>query len=170
MYVFDATPLIYLGTVDRLDLLGTLTEDCVIPERVHDEVVAAGIAEGHSDARRVERAVEQGLLRREDVIETAESAFDRLRSNPRISDADAAVLAIADKHDGVAVMDEDYGRAIADAEGIPTHGTAYLVLSCIQGAITAEEARTTIDAMLEAGWYCAPDPYAKLRHQIDELR
>ena len=70
----------------------------------------------------------------------------------------------------MAVMDEAYGRAIADAEDIPTRGTAYLVLKALrEGTIDAEEARDVVDAMVDAGWYCAPDLYAAILRRIDEL-
>jgi predicted nucleic acid-binding protein len=168
MYVFDATPLIYLGKAERLTLVEKLPEQCVIPEPIHEEVVATGLAEGHADARRVERAIEDEIL---SVVPIDEgSTYERLRENQHLSDADAAVLAVADAHDAVAVMDEQYGRDVASAEGIETKGTAYLVLSILKdGGITDKEAQATIDAMVEAGWYCSPDLYARLCQKIESL-
>lgn len=168
MFVFDATPLIYLASTERLHLLDGHPEACVVPEPVYEEVVTTGIEEGHPDARRLQRAID------EDVFEVVavtpvNDAFDRIRDNERFSDADAAVLAVADERDATAVMDERYGRAVADAEGIETRGTAYLVLERLRdGEIDAEEARETIDAMLDAGWYCSPDVYARILEAIDE--
>ena len=168
MYVFDATPLIYLATVDRLAILDELPEECRLPERVYDEVVTTGLEAGHADARRVERVVEANVLRVLSV-DTAET-FERLQANDSLSEADAAVLAMADAQHGIAVMDEQYGRDVAAAEGIETRGTAYLLLRSLQrGTITAADARETIDAMIDAGWYCAPDLYAKIIRRIEEL-
>ena len=53
MWVFDATPLIYLATVDELTLIAELEESCVIPDRVYTEVVDTGIEQGYPDARRI---------------------------------------------------------------------------------------------------------------------
>ncbi|MFB6150506.1 MAG: DUF3368 domain-containing protein [Haloarculaceae archaeon] len=168
MYVFDATPLIYLATVDRLAMLAELPEECVTPRRVYDEVVVDGLEAGHADARRVERVVEGDVLTVRPVEAT--EPFQRLEANDDLSPADAAVLAKAGSRNGIAVMDEQYGRDVAAAEGIETRGTAYLVLRSLQrGVITADEARETIDAMVDAGWYCAPDLYAKLLRRIDDL-
>jgi predicted nucleic acid-binding protein len=166
MWVFDATPLIYLATVDRLTLVHHLDANCVIPEGVYEEVVTTGIDEGYPDARRIERSVEAGQF---DVVTVATTPLlSRLQTNESLSDADCAVLACADAHDGVAVMDESYGRDVAAAEEITTRGTAYLVLKLAkQGAITVEDARTTIDAMIDEGWYCAPDVYAKIVQKLD---
>lgn len=166
MWVFDATPLIYLAKTDHLELVAKLKDPRVIPERVYEAVVETGLAEGYPDARRVERSVEQDTFE----IGTVEAAplLGRLQENPRLSDADAAVLAHADAHDAVAVMDETYGRDVAATEGITTRGTAYLLLSLVsQQHLDAETARPILDAMLDAGWYCAPDTYANLIQHLD---
>lgn len=168
MRVFDATPLIYLATVDRLTLVQHLDEECVVPERVYEEVVETGIEQGYPDARRIERSVETGQFDVRPVDSTPLQS--RLQQNPSLSDADIAVLACADAHDGSAVMDERYGRDVAAAEGITTRGTAYLVLKLAkQGAISVDDARGVIDSMIEEGWYCAPDIYTKIVQKLDSL-
>ncbi|MDS0301075.1 hypothetical protein NDI76_20255 [Halogeometricum sp. S1BR25-6] len=50
MWVLDATPLIYLAKVDRLDLVQHLDGSCVIPDRVYEEVIETGIEQGNPDA------------------------------------------------------------------------------------------------------------------------
>ena len=168
MYVFDATPLIYLGKAERLGLLADLPDDCVIPEPVHAEVVTRGLEADYPDARRVEQAIDAGVF--EVVSDLPSPTFERLCEIERLSRADAAVLAVADAEVRIAVMDDGYGRDIAATEGITTRGTAYLVLQLLRdGAITGDVARTTVDDMLEAGWYCSPDLYAAIVHRIDDL-
>ena len=168
MWVFDATPLIYLAKTEALGHLTAVDERCVIPDRVAREVIDTGIDSGYPDARRIERRVENGLFEIIAVEET--DLFSRLQRNPNLSDADRAVLAAAADADGVAIMDEAHGRAVADAEGVTTRGTAYVVLWLVRkGAITAGEGREIIDAMLDSGWYCAPDMYAKLVGKLADL-
>jgi predicted nucleic acid-binding protein len=168
MWVFDATPLIYLAKVDRLSLVRHLDAACVIPEQVYEEVVETGIEQGYPDARRIERSVENDNF---DVVRVDTSPLlSRLQQNDNLSDADVSVLACADAHDGVAVMDETYGRDVAATEDITTRGMAYLVLKLTkQGAISVEEARAVIDAMIDEGWYCAPNVYAKIIRKIETL-
>lgn len=169
MYVFDATPLIYLAKVGAPEPTVRATGECYIPELVYGEVVETGIGEGHADARRVQRATEEDLFNRESVSD--ERTFSRLSENPKLSEADAAVLTMTKELNGIAVMDERYGRAVANAEGIPTRGTAFLVLNAIrEETMTREEARATIDAMVDAGWYVSPSMYTKIVEKIDELR
>ncbi|PSQ07158.1 DUF3368 domain-containing protein [Halobacteriales archaeon QS_6_71_20] len=168
MWVFDATPLIYLAKVDRLALVQRFDASCVIPERVYEEVVETGLGQGYPNARRIERSVDADRF---DVV-AAETTplLSRLRENDNLSDADVAVLACADADDGVAVMDETYGRDVAATEGITTRGTAFLVLKLAgEGTISVDEARSVIDAMIEEGWYCAPDIYAKIVRKLDSL-
>lgn len=168
MYVFDATPLIYLAKADRLGLLSGVPCDCLLPDRVHAEVVASGIDAGYADARRIERVVEEGGLQRRSAPDG--ETFRRLYRNGNLSTADAAVLALADHAGGIAVMDERAGRDAADAEGITTRGTAYLVLERRDDdALSAEEARKTIDAMVDAGWYCSTALYGTILERIEDL-
>ncbi|MFP8953337.1 DUF3368 domain-containing protein [Natrialbaceae archaeon A-arb3/5] len=168
MWVFDATPLIYLAKVDQLEIVSALDGTCYIPDRVYAEVVTTGLEEGYPDARRIEQRVDAGVL---EVVSTPDSPlWDRLQHNPRLSDADGAVLACADQFDATAVMDEAAGRTAAAVEDIETKGTAYLVLSCTKnGHLPVAEARETIDAMIEAGWHCAPDLYAKIVKKLDSF-
>lgn len=168
MWVFDATPLIYLAKADQLSLVQHLDDPCTIPERVYSEVVETGLEGDYPDAQRIQRCINNGHL---DVVSVQESSLlSRLQANDKLSDADAAVLAHAAATDSTAVMDEAYGRDVATTEEIQTRGTAFLVLLLVkQKTIAPEEARDTIDAMLDAGWYCAPALYAKIIRKLETL-
>jgi predicted nucleic acid-binding protein len=168
MWVFDATPLLYLANVDRLGLLQHLDAFCVIPERVHDEVVKTGLEQEYPAARLVQHHVDACHL---DVVSVDQTPLlSRLQNHRTLSDADAAVLAHADAHEGIAVMDETYGQDVAASEDITTRGTAYIVLRLTaEGEIEPDDARDVIDAILSAGWYCAPDIYATILGAIDDF-
>lgn len=168
MWVFDATPLIYLAKVDRLTIVSNLEERCYIPQQIQAKVVTAGIEEGDTDARRIEQSIDAGLF---EVITVDDSPLTaRLHQNPNLSDADVAVLGCAASRDAVAVMDEAAGRTAAEVEAIETRGTAYLDLLCAKrGHVSVSEARTTIDAMIDAGWYCAPNLYTKLVRKLESF-
>lgn len=167
-WVFDATPLIYLAKAERLGIIETLEEPRLVPNRVYSEVVTDGIEEGYTDARRIERHVEAGLL---DVVDVEESPIvRRLERNPDLSDADIAVLACADEQDAIAVLDEAAGRSVAEVEGIETRGTGFIVLSAVsRGEITRSEGREAIDTMVESGWYVAPELYGKILAKLESF-
>lgn len=166
--VFDATPLIYLGKVDRLDVVADIDQRLVVPGRVCEEVVYEGMKYDYPDAKRVNELIRDGTFQQETFQKN--ERFDQLVQNTRLSPADAAVLLLADELGATAVMDEDYGRTIAETEGVETRGTVYLVLSRVkEDRLTPENAREIIDAMLDAGWHCSPDLYAKIVRKLDEL-
>ena len=151
-----------------MELLRNLEEQRLIPELVYYKVVSTGIEEGYPDARRIERLVDDGVFQVVSVQET--DLYKRLRSNDRLSRADASVLSCAKRRGGTAVVDETYGRDVASTEGIETRGTVYLVLLLVKrDVLDPGVAREVIDAMLEAGWYCAPDVYAGVLRKLDSL-
>jgi len=169
-WVFDATPLIYLAKADRLGVIEALEEPRAVPEAVYREVVTTGVERGYDDARRTERAVENGLV---DVVavDTDDSPVaTRLARHPGLSDADAAVLACADARDATAVMDESAGRSAAEVEDIETRGTAYVVLAAVKdGSLSTAEGRDAIDAMIDGGWYVAPGVYTKIVGKLESF-
>jgi predicted nucleic acid-binding protein len=168
MWVFDATPLIYLAKADRLGLAANLDGDCRVPQPVYEEVVTTGLEEGYPDARRIERCTDAGVF---DIVSVPETGLrGRLKQNPSLSEADIAVLTCADAFDATAVMDEAAGRTAAEVEGIETRGTAYLVLLCAKrGRVSVADARETIDSMIDDGWHCAPDLYARIVRKLESL-
>jgi predicted nucleic acid-binding protein len=168
MWVFDATPLIYLAKANQLQLVSNLPGKCYIPKQIYTEVVTAGLEEGYPDARYIEQCIDEDLFK---VISIDESPlYARLEQNPSLSDADVAVLVCATSLEATAVMDEAAGRTAAEVEGIETRGTAYLVLvSAKEGHISVAKARETIDLMIENGWYCAPDLYTKLVRKLESF-
>jgi len=84
MFVFDATPLIYLAKVERLSLLSRLDASRLIPQRVYEEVVTVGLDAGYPDVHRIEQTVAEGTF---DVVSApANALFERLRENQNVSD------------------------------------------------------------------------------------
>ena len=169
-WIFDATPLIYLAKAERLDIIRSLDGSQLVPNLVYREVVTEGIEAGYDDARRIEQAVDDSVLDIVAVdIEDSPTAT-RLTRHPGLSAADVAVLACAEARDAVAVMDETGGRSAAEVEGIETRGTAFVVLSAVKrGTLSPDEGRETIDAMIDHGWYVAPDRYTKLVEKLESF-
>lgn len=167
--VLDATPLIHLAKAGALRFLRELDEERIVPKAVHREVVEHGVGAGHPDAGRVAREVREGHL--EVRVVEGTKLLDRLARNRNLSRADAEVLALAGSAGGIAVTDESYGRGVAESEGIRHRGMIYLVLEFVRGdAIAADEARGVIDDVVEQGWYCSTDLYARVLQRLEEFR
>ncbi|MDY6788460.1 MAG: DUF3368 domain-containing protein [Candidatus Nanohaloarchaea archaeon] len=158
----------YLAKADILEHVGELEEEILVPEKVYKEVVIQGKEEGYADAYRIEDFLDNSGGKMTDSRNN--EIFDELKNNPNLSKADVEVLAIAEERSAIAVVDEDYARGIADVEGISNHGSVYVVLLLVKrDIISAEKAQEAIDSMVEHGWYCSTDLYAKVRSKLDEL-
>jgi predicted nucleic acid-binding protein len=163
MYVLDATPLIYLAKADALGVLDGF--ETVTTQAVYDEVVVRGKEAEAPDARRIERYDPE-------VTESPRNeTYSRLSDTDRLSDADAGVLALADKKGATAVMDEKRGRTVAEVEGIDVRGTAYLLLNSVkEDATETDEAKEILDDMVDSGWYCSTSFYSDILDKLDEMR
>ncbi|MFO7966494.1 MAG: DUF3368 domain-containing protein [Archaeoglobaceae archaeon] len=166
-FFFDATPLIYLAKVNKLHLLEKIDTELIIPQSVFEEVVVKGRELGKPDALIIERLVDKGDFKIEETDAGESEFYNKLRENENLSQADVEALFLARKRNCTAIMDEDYARRIAEAEGIHCRGTIYLIFSLLKrDVIGKEEARETVDKMIESGWYCSTDLYAKILRRI----
>lgn len=166
MLVFDATPLIYLSKTESLRYLDELDDENIIPASVHREVVLKGKERGHEDALRIEKLIEEGTFEVQDVEEGEIHAT--VGEGIDLSRADLDVLELARKEGCTAVMDESYGRDIADIQGIETRGTIWLVFRFLEnGIVFKDEAKGLVDSMIDEGWYCSTDLYKDIIKKIE---
>jgi len=63
----------------------------------------------------------------------------------------------------------DYARWIAEVEDTKCGGTIYLILLLLEGGvITKREAREIIDGIIEKGWFCSTELYARILKRLEE--
>lgn len=168
MFVFHASPLIVLASAGRLSVLETFDEQRVVPRPVRIEAVDAGLEGGHADARRLKVAIDDGLLSVQEIERT--ELYDELASIDVLSEADASVIAHASANEDVAIMDERDGRSLAEAEGVQTRGTAFVVLCRVRdGVLSAEEGKAIIDDLVDGEWYRSTDLYRRIVSKLDDL-
>lgn len=166
MLIFDATPLIYLAKIDKLLLLDKIKEKKIIPQKVYEEVVEEGKKKGIADAFIIQKSIDEKVFTIKMVPKN--SFYMKLRENPNLSEADISVLTLAKKIGGIAIIDEDYARDIADIEGIENRGTIFLVFSLLKKkAVDKKDAKEIIDKMIENGWYCSMDLYTNILKRIE---
>lgn len=135
--VSNATPLIYLAKVGRLDLLRRVFGEVYVPEEVKVEVVDRGKQLGREDAYLVERAVDEGWLR----VLRAELVEVPIRLQP----GEVAALSLA-KSLGLreVLVDEASARAAARLLDLTPRGTVYVLLKAL------EDGEVDLDGFLEA--------------------
>ncbi len=158
--VADASPLIFLAKVRKLDLVcGLLGRDIRLPRAVHREVVAPGI-----DA--VERETLESFL-----------AHCRIEAVPRprrfascMSAADNAALTLAVRcRAGILLCDERATRIVAEAEGIRPLGTLGVLLRAMrEEMLTRSEVRGTVDLLVRThGFRIGVELYQAILAELD---
>lgn len=166
VYVFDSTPLIYLGKVRRLEKMAGLPTRNIIPVSVYKEVVEEGKKRGQADAFYVEKLVEEHLF--EVLPVPKKTSF--LVENMALDNADKDVLVLAQELRGRAILDDENARVVAEIVGIPKGGSLFLLLTLLRKkVISAQEMREIIDAMIREGWYCSTTQYGSIVKEIERL-
>jgi predicted nucleic acid-binding protein len=128
--VFDSTALSHFARAGRLDDLETITatDECVVPAEVLDE-----LARGVAAYPALGTVASQGWLKAVQLEELGELvAFAtykaELGGGAERNNGEASVLAWANAHGGIAVIDESAATSIGDATGITVHGSLWLVI------------------------------------------
>jgi len=81
----------------------------------------------------------------------------------KIHKGDADVLALASELDGIALLDDEEARGMAEIEGIEHHGTIYLLLRMMRmKLLTKDEAIAGMNEMIRMGWRCSTELYAEI--------
>ena len=163
MIVSNASPLIYLAKVGKLELLKIFGE-VAIPEEVKLEVVDRGKELGKVDAYAVERAIEEGWIR---VLKT-ELVDIPIELHPE----ERAVLSLAKKL-GVkeVLVDEKPARFAAKLFGFKPRGTIYVLLKALEkGLIDFDEFLNILNEMVKRGFRIKEDVIIESIRKAKELQ
>lgn len=159
--IFDATPLIYLGKVKFIEKVKHFPEDKYTTKSVYREVVEEGKKSGRPEVFMIEDLIKSGTIK----IKTPANKryIKHLKENPKIHEGDADVLALASELNGIALMDDEEARGMAEVEGVEHHGTIYLLLRMMKmKLVTKEKALAGLNEMIRMGWRCSTELYAEI--------
>ena len=117
--VLDSAPIIFLGKIDKLTLLGRLFgHDIIMPRPVRDEILPPAVAP--DEERRLATFLAVCRIVDPDRAETFARGLSR---------ADNAILSLAKEHGADFVLSDDrLIRRVAAVEGIRTLGTPGVLL------------------------------------------
>ncbi|MFO8110698.1 MAG: DUF3368 domain-containing protein [Thermoplasmata archaeon] len=77
---------------------------------------------------------------------------------------------IAEDSGAKAILDDKFGRHIAEAEDIDYGGSIYLLIQLVKKGVTLpSDMRDTVDVMIRSGWFCSTELYAEIIKKIHEL-
>lgn len=163
--VADATVLIFLGKLDKLDRLRERYRSVLIPEEVHEEVVVAGKEMGARDATLVEAAIESGWIVVEDVaVNPAVERFD-------LEEGETAALSLALERDCDRLLaDEEAVREVARLLDLQPRGTLSVLFDELRdGETTFGEFVGSLEQLVDVGFYLDEAVYLEAIRKARQL-
>jgi|Deesub1362B_J571_1020462.scaffolds.fasta_scaffold00266_37 predicted nucleic acid-binding protein len=122
--VSNATPLIFLAKVGKLELLKTIFKEVFIPEEVKFEVVEKGKRLDKKDAYIVEKAIIDGWIKvlRAEIIEIP----------VKLDPGEVAVISLAKSLNAEVLIDEVSARTAARLLDLKPRGTIFVLLKALK--------------------------------------
>lgn len=158
-FVVNASPLILLARVQRLDLLTSVASSVLVPEAVLSEVDAGDDRDGTGTAVRGFASLQ--------VVPDLE-----LPRSVRLWDlgvGESQVLArVLETPGSEAILDDRTARRCGESLGIPVLGTVGLVLTCRHLGLIAE-ARPLLEALRVAGLRLKPSLMEMALAKVGEI-
>jgi len=151
--VSNASPLIYLTKIGRLDLLKTIFGEVIIPIEVKEEIIDQGERLKEKDAYIIEKGVEDGWIK---VIKTrpikipiivhkGEKAAISLAKNLKIRDV---------------LIDEISARTAAKLLDLKPKGTLFILLKALEiNLISFDEFLDTLNQLISEGFRLSEEVY-----------
>ena len=159
--VSDASPLIGLARIGRLDLLRQLYGEALIPEAVRHEIVEAGAGQPGADEVRTADWIHPRRVANEPLARALQQTLDA-------GEAEAIALALESGAD-LLLMDERQGRAAAQHLGLSCVGLVGVALEA-KGQGLLEAVQPFLDALRDqAGFRLAEELYQRVLRDEGEL-
>ena len=146
--VSNAGPLMVLGKLGLLELLGQLYGEVRIPSAVYEEVVVQGEQRGFIDALASKLMVQRGEL---SLVEVLDSDLAPAVSTLPLDSGEKQAIHLA-LHDaaGLVLMDDMMARQAAVELGIGVKGTlGVLVEANRNGLVSAKQFRAALEMIVE---------------------
>lgn len=144
--VSNASPLIYLSKIGKLELLHDLLDTVYIPSAVAKEILRGkGLSYGFASAMEVEDAIDAGWIKVEELETDEHDVTEKYSRDPGIHHGEADVLAMGHRFD-LLVLDDLGARTFAKALGFDVVGTIGLILQAYDiGLISFAEFEECLD-------------------------
>lgn len=160
--VANATPLIALGLLDRLDLLRQMFDEVFVPTTVYEEVAVAGA--GRPGAAAIAQANWLQMMSPQ-----AAPTIEPMLLGLDAGEMDVLLLAREQRPDWV-IIDERLGRSVARAMGLPVKGTLGILLAAVlAGLLSRAEALDGLQRLVSSEIHISQRWQAWLRDELDKL-
>lgn len=160
--IVNATPLISLAILGRLDLLHQLFDEVLVPTAVYEEVVAQG-------AERIGAAAVANTDWLRVVSPTVTPTLEPLLLG--LDEGEMQVLLLArEEHPDWVLVDEKLGRRVARAMGLPLKGTLGILLTAVLvGQLTKAQALDALHTLLVHGIRISPRWQTWFKEELDKI-
>jgi predicted nucleic acid-binding protein len=162
--VSNATPLIYLAKIDKLNLIKAIANQVYIPEAVFQEVVIEGKRLGEKDAYLVEKCINQGWLKVKEVKNLLSFDF-------QLHYGELEVISLAGQ-EGIkkVLIDDAKARSVADIAGLQPVGTLWVILQAVKSRMMDfDEFLSTLESIIRSEFYLKDEVYIKVIRKARQL-
>ena len=158
--VSNASPLIFLAKIDKLDLLNKF--EVTIPKQVYEEIIK-GKKEGREDANKIENLIEK------DVIRVEETKIIPEIDKQNLGIGEKAVISLAvDKKISLVLLDERKPRRVAKIYNLKTRGAIGVLFEALKNKkINKNEFKESIQKLLKEGYRISEDLLIELLRNIE---
>lgn len=171
MLVSNATPLIYLARLSKLNLLNNLYGKVQIPPEVKTETIDRGKAKGYPDAYVIEEAVNDGWLVTDALTNENTKKSHALAEMTGIDIGEAqAIILTKQKNEKEVLIDQSNARDVARHLGLSPRGTIYVILTGTKRELlTKEIAKQMLAKLIEVNFYISAKVYRDTLSAIEKL-
>jgi len=152
--VSNATPLIYLGKVGKLNLLECIFGEVIISEEVKREVVDEGKKLKEPDAYLIEKEIKAGWIKVSNVKKLIDVPL-------KLEKGEISTLSLAKKL-GIkeVLIDEAPARTASEVLGLTPRGTIFVLLKALKiREITFDEFLKILNKLLKEGFRLKEEVY-----------
>ena len=165
MIVSNATVLIYLGKLNKLDLLKIFFKKVAIPKAVFEEVIVQGKKGKHVDAILAEKAVEDGW------ITVKETAVISQLEEFGIDKGEAEAISLSLNLKAPILLDQTHARIAAKAFGLTPRGTLFVLLKALKRKIISfDEFIDCLEGLIEVGFRMEEELYLEAITKAREMQ
>jgi uncharacterized protein len=151
--IADATVLIALAKMRRLDLLQSVYGHVLIGPQVKAETVDAGKRISAPGVECIEKALDDGWLQVARLSPKEKSTAHSIVSKGGLDAGEAESLALASSRKLAVILDDRAARSFAEVMGITFLGTAgMLFLAFVKKCLTLGELEDAVEALSQTIW------------------
>lgn len=155
MIILDASPLIHLTKIGKIEFLLDLFGYALITEAVYQEVVEEGIEKGYSDAILILNYIKKKRIKR------VELQNPDISLNNYLHPGESESIQLAKQLDLILVIDENKGRTLAEQREIIFYSTADILLLLLKEKVINFDLYTRNFARYASNGWLGRDVYKK---------